>query len=173
MILVGYLLMASFAQAFISIQVQNTLIDYGKTDIDISCRVNGTSIESIAIIQLKRSDTNIVLISGSGVLWQDKILETRSKVDANITIILSSYLHLNIRACDVNQTIDEGSYQCALVASGNENPLIERASNIINLNITGSSERKQEKCAARSHAVFVKGSIFFLMKITLMRVMSY
>lgn len=173
MILVGYLLMASFAQAFISIQVQNTLIDYGKTDIDISCRINGTSIESIAIIQLKRSDTNIVSISNSGVFWQDKKLETRSKVDANITLILSSYLHLNIMACDVNQTKDEGSYQCALVASGNENPLIKRDSNIVNLNITGSSERKQEKCAGRSHAMFVKGSIFFLMKITLMRVMSY
>lgn len=165
--------MASFAQAFISIQVQNTLIDYGKTDIDISCRVNGTSIESIAIIQLKRSDTNIVSITDSGVFWQDKKLESRSKVNATIKIILSSYLQLKIMACDVNQTIDEGSYQCALVASGNENPLIQMVSNIVNLNITGSSERKQEKCAARSHAMFVKGSIFFLMKITLMRVMSY
>lgn len=76
-------------------------------------------------------------ISNSGVFWQDKKLETRSKVDANITLILSSYLHLNIMACDVNQTKDEGSYQCALVASGNENPLIKRDSNIVNLNITG------------------------------------
>lgn len=113
------------------------MIDYGKTDIDISCRINGTSIERIAIIQLKRSDTNIVSLSDKGVFWQDKKTETRSKVDANITNILSSYLHLNIMACNVNQTIDEGSYQCALVASGNENPLIERDSYIVNLNITG------------------------------------
>lgn len=113
------------------------MIDYGKTDIDISCRVNGTSIESIAIIQLKRSDTNIVSITDSGVFWQDKKLESRSKVNATIKIILSSYLQLKIMACDVNQTIDEGSYQCALVASGNENPLIQMVSNIVNLNITG------------------------------------
>lgn len=165
--------MNSYAQAYISIQVQNTLIDYGSSDIDISCIVNGTSLESIQIIQLKRNDTNIVLIDVDGVSWQDTKLEARSDVNASINSTLSSYLHIKIMACDVNQTVDEGSYQCALVATGIKNPLIRRFSNISNLNITGSSERKQEKCALHSHAMFVKGSIFFFMKIALIRMMSY
>lgn len=40
-------------------------------------------------------------------------------------------------ACDVNQTIDEGSYACVLVATGNEIPSIPIYSNIVYLNITG------------------------------------
>lgn len=170
-ILFGCLLITSCAQAYISIHVQNTLIDYGRTDIDISCRVNGTSIESIDIIQLKRSDTNIVSISDDGISWQDTELQTRSKIDASILNILSSHLDVKVMACDVNQTKDEGSYQCVLLATGNENPLT--VSNIVNLNITGSSERKQKKCALRSHAMFVKGSIFFFMKVALIRMISY
>lgn len=111
------------------------MIDYGRTDIDISCRVDGTSIESIDIIQLKRSDTNIVSISDDGISWQDTELQTRSKIDASILNILSSHLDVMVMACDVNQTKDEGSYQCVLLATGNENPL--KVSNIVNLNITG------------------------------------
>lgn len=175
MIRAGYLLMASYAQAYISIQAQNTLIDYGGTDIDISCRVNGTSIKSIEIIQLKRSDTNIVFISNESIFWQDEKLKTRSKAVGSIKNVLSSYLDLKIMACEVNQTVDEKSYHCALIANGNENPpqFIQDDSNKVNLNITGSLEGKQEKCAAHSHAMFVKGSIFFFMEIALIRVMSY
>lgn len=125
------------AQAYISVQVQNTLIDYGRTDIYISCKVNGTSFESIQVIQLKRNNTNIVSISNGRISWQDTELKTRSKINASIKNILPSYLQIKIMACDVNQTIDEGSYQCALVATGNEIPLITRVSNIVNLNITG------------------------------------
>lgn len=175
MIRAGYLLMASYAQAFISIQVQNTLIDYGGTDIDISCRVNGTSIKNIEVIQLKRSNTNIVSISNDSISWQDENLETRSKADGSTKDVLSSNLTFKIMACDVNQTVDERSYHCALIANGNENPLqlIQDDSNKVNLNITGSFEGKQEKCTEHSHAMIVKGSIFFFMKIALIRVMSY
>lgn len=172
-ILFGCLLITSCAQAYISIQVQNTLIDYGSSDIDISCIVNGTSLESIQVIQLKRNDTNIVLIDVGRVSWQDTKLEARSKLNASINSTLSSYLHIKIMACDVNQTIDEGSYQCALAATGNKIPSIQDVSNKLNLKITGSSERKQEKCALHSHAMFVKGSSFFFMKIALIRMMSY
>lgn len=172
-ILFGCLLITSCAQAYISIQVQNTLIDYGSSDIDISCIVNGTSLESIQVIQLKRNDTNIVLIDVDRVSWQDTKLEARSKLNASINSTLSSYLHIKIMACDVNQTIDEGSYQCALAATGNKIPSIQDVSNKLNLKITGSSERKQEKCALHSHAMFVKGSSFFFMKIALIRMMSY
>lgn len=173
MIRLGYLLMANYAQAFISIQVQNTLIDYGRTDIDVSCRVNVTSTESIETIQLTRNDMNIVSIPNGHVLYQDKELETRSKADGSIKSGLSSYLHLMIMACDVNQTVDVRTYQCVLIASGNGNSLIQKVSDKVNLNITESTEEKQEKCAVPSHAIFVKGSIFFFMKIALIRAMSY
>lgn len=125
------------AQAYISVQVQNTLIDYGRTDIDISCKVNGTSLESIQVIQLKRNNTNIVSISNGSVSWQDTELETRSKKNASIQNILSSYLQIKIMACDVDQPKDEGSYQCALGATGNDIPFISSDSNIVNLKITG------------------------------------
>lgn len=112
------------------------MIDYGRTDIDIICRVNRTSIESINIIQLKRSDTNIVSISGDNVSWQDANLETRSKANGSITDVISSFLHLKIMACDVNQTIDGRSYHCALNANRNRESF-DQDSNEVNLNITG------------------------------------
>lgn len=112
------------------------MIDYGRTDIDIICRVNGTSIESIDIIQLKRSDTNIVSISGADVSWQDAKLETRSTADGSIRDVISSFLNLKIMACDVNQTIDERSYHCTLIAKRNGD-LLDEDSNKVNLNITG------------------------------------
>lgn len=171
-ILFGYLLIISYAQAYISIQVQNTLINYGRADIDISCKVNGTSIESVDIIQLMSSDNNIVSVSGKNVSWQDKELENRGQANGSTTDVLSSYLHLKIMACDVNQTVDERSYHCALIADGNEEHFTQD-SNKENLNITGSFEEKQENCAVHSHAMFEKGSIFFFMKIALIRVMSF
>lgn len=169
MILTGYLLMISYmyAQAYISIQVPNKLIDYGKTDIDIRCIVNGTSIESIEAIQLKRSAANIVLISTDGIFWQDNQLRNRSKLDANITIVSSSYLQLKIPACDVNQQIDEETYQCTLSALGIKTPVIRNDSKAVNLTITGFNGGRQENCAAPSHAVVLKGSLFILTIIAL------
>lgn len=112
------------------------MIDYGRADIDISCRVNGTSVESVGVIQLKRNDANIVFVSDRVVSWQDKNLENRSQGNGSTEDVLSSYLHFKIMACNVSQTVDEGSYQCALIANGDEDPLT-RDSNKINLNITG------------------------------------
>lgn len=144
-ILFGCLLITSCAQAYITIHVQNTLINYGRADIDITCRVNGTSIETVDFIQLKRNNTNIVSVSNRGVSWQDKNLKNRSEAVGSTKDVLSSNLHLTIMACNVSQTVDEGSYQCALIANGDEDPLT-RDSNKINLNIIGSFEEKQENC---------------------------
>lgn len=85
----------------------------------------------------EKSDTNIVLKEEGGVSWQDTKLEARSKLNASINSTLSSYLHIKIMACDVNQTVDEGSYQCALVATENKIPSIQGFSNKLNLKITG------------------------------------
>lgn len=125
------------AQAYISIKVPNTSIDYGKTDISISCKVNGTFLKSIAVIKLKRSNTEIVAISGSVVQWTDNQLQTRSKVNASTEDVLSSYLHLKIMACDVNNTIDQETYQCELTALKQNGPVITPVSKKVYLNITG------------------------------------
>lgn len=112
------------------------MINYGRAAIDISCRVNGTSVETVDIIQLKRNDTNIVFVSDRVVSWQDKNLENRSNATGSTEDVLSSYLHLKIMACDVNQTVDEGSYKCAAIANGEKDPL-PKDSNKVNLNIAG------------------------------------
>lgn len=82
------------------------------------------------------SNNNIVSISDGGISWQDKTLENRSQAVGSTADVLSSYLHLKIMACNVSQTVDESSYHCALIATGNENPLVQY-SNKENLNITG------------------------------------
>lgn len=80
---------------------------------------------------------NIVsIISNGNVSWQDKQLQNRSNVTASTEHIIESYLHLKIRACDVNDTVDEGMYQCELVAQ--EKNSIENSSEKKNITITGN-----------------------------------
>lgn len=99
--------------------------------------MNGTSLDSIHVIQLKRNDTNIVsIISDGSVSWQDTQLQNRSNVTASTEHIIESYLHLKILACDVNDTIDTGMYQCELVAQ--EKNSIENSSEKKILTITGT-----------------------------------
>lgn len=93
---------------------------------------------SIHVIQLKRNDTNIVSIIPDGsVSWQDKQLQNRSNVTASTENINQSYLHLKIKACDVNDTVDKGMYHCELVAYYRKS-LIEINSENKNLTITGN-----------------------------------
>lgn len=124
------------AYATISIKVTDTVIKYGKTNIDILGIVNGTSLKSIERIQLIKSNTNIVLISDSGIFWQDKILETRSKINASIENVQFAYLHLKIVACNVERT-DEATYFCDLFAIEEDFSLSLRSSSEIYMNITG------------------------------------
>lgn len=76
-------------------------------------------------------------VSGSGVQWKDNQLQTRSKLGSSIKDILSSYLHLKIMACNVNDTIDQDTYQCELVALKKDGPAINPVSEKVYLNITG------------------------------------
>lgn len=131
-----FFIFSNAAHATFSIKVSDTVIKYGKTDIDIRCIVNGTSLKSIGSIQLKKSNTNIVLISDSGIFWQDKILETRSKINAFIENVQFSYLHLKIVACNVERT-DEATYFCDLFAIEEDFSLSLRSSSEIYMNITG------------------------------------
>lgn len=100
--------------------------------------MNETSLDRIDVIQLKRNDTNIVSITQDGsVSWQDKQLQNRSNVTASTENINQSHLHLKIKACDVNDTLDKGMYHCELVAYHRKR-LIENHSEKKNLTITGN-----------------------------------
>ncbi|XP_052676630.1 uncharacterized protein LOC128158001 isoform X1 [Crassostrea angulata] len=155
-------LMTSYAYATISIQVTDSVNIYGKTDIDILCIVNGTSLENIDGIQLKKSNASIVSISYFGIIWQDKVLETRSKINASIKNVQSSYLHLTILACNVERG-DDAIYFCDLSATREDITPYQSRSEQISLNITGSVDGKTDKCGPSSHATFVEGSGFVLM----------
>lgn len=86
---------------------------------------------------MKRSNKDIVSITEYGVFWQDKNLETRSKINANIENVRSSFLNLKILACNVTQT-DEATYSCDLSAIKEEDfSQVLAQSEKISLNITG------------------------------------
>lgn len=166
LLLLVCVLMTSYAYETISIQITDSVIKYGKTDIDILCNVNGTSLKSIDGIQLKKSNTNIVSISEFGTIWQDTILKDRSKLDASIKNVQSSYLHLTILACNVERT-DEGIYFCVISANTEDFTPHQPESAKIYLNITGSVDGKTDKCSPSSQATYVKGSGFVLMLIAI------
>lgn len=162
LVLLVCVLMTSYAYATLSIQVTDSVIIYGKTDIDIFCNVNGTSLKSTDGIQLKKSNTNIVSISDSGgIFFQDKVLKTRSKFNASIKNVRSSYLHLTILACNVERE-DEAIYFCDFSATREDFTPYQWRSEQISLNITGSVDGKTDECGPSSHATFVKGSGFVL-----------
>lgn len=86
---------------------------------------------------MKRSDKDIVSITQYGTFWQDKNLEIRSNINANIKNVHSSYLYLKISACNVTQT-DEATYFCDLSAIKEEDfSQVLAQSEKISLNITG------------------------------------
>nr|XP_034306595.1 uncharacterized protein LOC117682650 [Crassostrea gigas] len=166
LLLLVCVLMTSYAYATISIQVTDRVIIYGKTDIDILCIVNGTSLESTDGIQLKKSNTNTVSISEFGTIWQDKILETRSQINASIKNVQLSYLRLTILACNVERT-DEATYSCDLTATKEDFSNYYSNSTETSLNITGFVDEKTDKCGPSSHATFAKGPWFVWMLIAI------
>lgn len=166
LLLLVCVLMTSYAFATISIQLKDNVIKYGKTDVDILCKVNGTSLKSTDGIQLKKSNTSIVSISDFGIFWQDKILETRSKVNASIKNVQSSYLRLTILACNVERT-DEATYYCDLSAIKEDNSQYNSISEETSLNITGFVDGKTDKCGLSSHGTVAKGPWFVWMLIAI------
>lgn len=123
----------------ISIKVEPALIEYGKSGVNISCIVNGTNIISISSIQLKRSESNVVSVTKvTSSFWQDKKLEKKAGVTVNASIsnVMSSYLHLEIPSSAVRYPEEMGSYQCILSVV-NSNGGVDRCdSQSIMLNIT-------------------------------------
>lgn len=129
-----YFLSAAFAT--ISIQVPDNVIQYGNTDIDIRCIVNGSSLVSTVGIQLKRSNNSIVSITKYGISWLDKSLQNRSEINATLENVNLSYLLLKILACNVERT-DEATYYCDLSAIKEDYSVYQKSSEQISLNITG------------------------------------
>ena len=94
-----------------SIQVQNSSIQLGKTDVDIRCLVNDSEDERIRVIQLIRSNTNIVSVTETGIRFQDKELEQRAFSEGSVMNATSSYLHMTIVRQNVTMN-DSGTYFC-------------------------------------------------------------
>lgn len=117
------------------------MIEYRKSGVNISCLVNGTNLIGITSIQLKRSESNVVSVSKYTVAWQDKELENKTEVTVNASIsdVNASFLHLEIPGSVVRNPKDTGSYQCILscvTASGRAS--IYTSQSIV-LNITGKN----------------------------------
>ena len=121
------------AYALTSIQVQNSLIQLGKTDVDIRCLVNDSENERIIGIQLIRSNTNIVSVTETGVRWQDQELQQRAVADGSVMNATSSYLHMTIVRQNVTKN-DSGTYSCK---SSNKYGITQDSQKAY-LNITGN-----------------------------------
>ena len=120
----------------ISIQVQNTFIDLGRTDIDIRCFVNDSDIERIGVMQLLRSDKNIVSITERGVSWQDENVQGRAAINGSVINGISSNLHIRIDRQKVTKN-DSGAYFCKTVLSGSRGTTTAETRTHY-LNITGN-----------------------------------
>lgn len=129
--------------AFISIEVEPLLIEFGKSGVDISCVVNDTNLIGITNILLKRSESYVVSVTEFKIAWQDKALENKTgvTVNASINIILTSYLRLEISRTAVRFPEDMGSYQCILIAVTASGELKQYQSQSIVLNITGNQTK--------------------------------
>ena len=120
--------------ALTSIQVQNSTIQLGKTDVDIRCLVNYSEDERIRVIQLMRSNkTNIVSVTETEVFWQDLELQQRAVADGSVKNATSSYLHMTIVRQNVTKN-DSDTYSCK---SSNKYG-IPQYSQMAFLNITGN-----------------------------------
>lgn len=140
----GALLLANLASAQVfQIEIANTTVEYGSTDISISCVVtNGSTLGTVFAISLKKSDTSVVSITTSpneGISWQDTSLQNRNGVTANgsLSDVSKAHLHLYIPSSSVVYPDDEGSYQCTMSGLDLMNTPVTETSESVFLNITG------------------------------------
>ncbi|XP_078340886.1 uncharacterized protein LOC111105801 isoform X2 [Crassostrea virginica] len=135
-LLTVYLSIVNAANAIISIEVSSKFVELYSTNLHISCLVNDNSLNKIDVIQLTRAGKNIVSATIDGnVLWQDKMLKTRSDGFASLTNVLASYLNLTIPKSNV-RIEDMGVYCCGLTAENRDSSLYLDDSEEIFINIT-------------------------------------
>lgn len=84
-------------------------------------------------MQLIRSNKSIVIINKNGVTWEDTALESTTGVTVNASIsnVMSSYIHLEISKTVVRDPEDMGSYKCSVYALGKG--LVNSSSQTVNL----------------------------------------
>nr|XP_022302566.1 uncharacterized protein LOC111110379 isoform X1 [Crassostrea virginica] len=131
------------AQIF-QIEIANTTVEYGSTDIDVLCLVtNGSTLNQVFAISLRLSGASVLSISSNDeISWQDMSVKNREGVMANGSLadVNSAHLHLFIPSTSVVYPDDEGTYQCTM--SGLDltmSPVTEETESVF-LNITGYVE---------------------------------
>lgn len=119
----------------VSLEIEPSVVVVGKSDIDIRCIVDGTNLKGIYAIQLQRSNKTVVTISRDGGIWKEAALKNKTgvTVNASISIVTSSYLHLDISKTMVRYPEDMGSYQCFLFAFDLNNRFQKDYSQILDL----------------------------------------
>lgn len=130
-----WILLVKEAFGSISIEVEPSFVAIGKSDIDIRCIVNDTEFTKIFNIQLIRSNETVVDVTRVGVGWKDAALQNKIEitVNASITNVMSSYLHLEISKTVVRYPEDLGSYQCSVQGTDSSNGLRTNYSQTVNL----------------------------------------
>ncbi|XP_052680021.1 uncharacterized protein LOC128160707 [Crassostrea angulata] len=129
-----WILLVGEAFSFISIKVESPVVKIDKSDIDIRCIVDGTYLSKVISIQLKRSSKRVVTVRQNSVVW-DAALENKTGVTVNASVsnVMSSYLHLEIPKTVVRYPEDMGSYQCFLAAVDSLGGLVIDHSLIVNI----------------------------------------
>ena len=123
--------------AMISIHVQPTSIELGRSNIDIRCLINDSEIESVIVIQLLRSNAQIVSVIKNGVSWQDEEVQHRAFADGSVINATSSYLHMTIDRQNVTKN-DSGEYFCTSSAQYKSKEYLSGQTRKTFLNITGN-----------------------------------
>lgn len=146
-------LIATTVFASISIELEPSLIEFGKSGLDISCVVYDTNLIGITNIQLMRSESYVVSVTKFKIAWQDQALENKTgvTVNASINITNTSYLRLKISRSAVRYPEDAGSYQCILMSVTASGEIKRYQSQSIVLNITGFLESTTTLLSTSNH----------------------
>ena len=125
----------------ISLKISEVFIQYGQSDIEISCVVNCSNQTNVNGIQLIRSNLPILsLASNNEIEWHDLELGNRSKATGKTSCSdgVLSYLHMEIPSSRIKPVKDTGSYMCRLRGFTRHDTVFQENSEIITLNITGN-----------------------------------
>ena len=125
----------------ISLKISEVFIQYGQSDIEISCVVNCSNQINVNGIQLIRSNEPILsLTSNNEIRWHDLELGNRSEATAKASCSDGdvSYLHMEIPSSRIKPVKDSGPYMCRLRGFKRHDIPFQENSEIITLNITGN-----------------------------------
>ena len=121
----------------ISLKISDVFIQYGQSDIEISCVVNCSYQTHVNGIQLIHSNKPILsLTSSNEIKWHDLELGSRSEATAKASCSDGdlSYLRVEIPS----SRIKPGSYMCRFRGIRRDYTVFLEDSEIIILNITGN-----------------------------------